>query len=261
MFQRNPRHLFRAPVTLTLFLALFAALLCVTPAVSKDKPLLAVMPYEAPDGPAYVEVADLMLNGKTKVLQCVAGAPIDNNSYKKFAKLKLAQATIIERSADGTLEMKTASGSACIVPSGLKLEKNARLTTSQMADQAVVQGRLVGRSSNAAETIPLLKPGVKLQFIEAPDTELAEYLRAARWQTIELWRGYLRGFASAAHGNEARQSLTATAPPARNLFRFVAKAGSCAVDSDCGCCRTGSGTTTERQFFRASRISSQLWKR
>ena len=206
MFGLNRRSTLISSLHRTSRFLLLAALVA-APALAKDKPLVAAVLYDGPDGPAYVEVSDLMLNTKLEVLVCDSGAKVDNNSYKKMAKMRLAQATSIERRADGALFMKTTNGEPCILPTGLKLEKNTSYTLSQLADQATLQGQIAGRSSNAAQAIPTVKPGVRIVFIDAPNTELAEYLRASRWQTIDLWRPYLQNFPSGPHAGEARDSL------------------------------------------------------
>lgn len=244
MFRHNRRRLLRSSHTLPFVLVLLVATLAVVPGLAKDKPLVAILLFEAPDGPAYVQITDLMLNGKTEVLQCTSGAPIDSNSYKKFPKLKLVQATSIERGSDGVLNMKTASGSFCIVPIGLKIEKNARATAAQLADQITIQGRIAGRSSSGGEAIPPLKPGTKLQFVEAPNTELAEYLRASRWQTVALWRGYLVGFAAGPHAAEARDSLAG----------LITKAGEAAL---AGYVESAKTAAPKFELLRAARTSSQ----
>ena len=243
MFGLNRRSTLLFRLLRTSWFVLLAVLAAV-PTLANDKPLVAVVLYDAPDGPAYVEVSDLMLNTKLEVLVCDSSGSVDNNAYKKMAKMRLALATSIERRADGALFMKTANGEPCILPTGLKLEKNASYTLSQLADQATLQGQIAGRSSNAAQAIPAMKPGVRIVFVDAPNTELAEYLRAARWQTIDLWRAYLHNFPSGPHATEARDSLAG----------LICKAGEAALAAYVESTKSGS---PKFDLLATARTSSQ----
>ncbi|MCU1285862.1 MAG: hypothetical protein JWO13_2212 [Acidobacteriales bacterium] len=178
------------------------------PAAAKDKPLTAIIQFQSDAGPAYVQVTDFQLNGKTEVYVCAGTESLDNNSYKKLPKASLAQATSLDRSADGVLTMTSPSGTSCIVPVNLKLEKNKSMSLKELVDMGMVQARLLTKSSNATDAIPqVLKPGTHVEFVNAPDVELAEYMRAARTQTIPLWSDYLKQYPAAPHSAEAHTSL------------------------------------------------------
>ncbi len=178
-------------------------------AAAKDRALIGVMLFPSDAGPAYAQVQGIQLNGKGEVYVCAANATIDNNNYKKQPKLQLALATALERGADGVLTMTTATGSQCVVPQNLKLEKNKPYTASDLAGMAQVMGTLVSASSNAqGGGYPVqMKPGTKIVFVAAPDAENAEYLRAERAQTIPLWQGYIKQYPSGPHLAQARNGL------------------------------------------------------
>lgn len=187
-----------------------AVVLCLGLAAgAKDLPVTAIVLYEGPSGPAYVQATDLLVNAKNELLVCTAGSRLDANGYKKLPKVKILGAVALERDASGTLMLTTAGGTSCVVPSGLKLEKkDGSLSPSDFAERAQLGGRVLARSSNGADAVPAeFKIGTRLVFVNAPDTELAEYLRAARAQQIPLWRDYVRQFPSGPHIGEARQSL------------------------------------------------------
>ncbi|MCU1311895.1 MAG: hypothetical protein JWO20_3020 [Candidatus Angelobacter sp.] len=190
------------------FAVLIVAFAAVAPVVAKDKPLTGIILFQSESGPAYAQVTDLLLNGKLEVYVCQGTESLDNNTYKKLPKASLAQATALERESSGVLTMSTGSGSSCALPVNLKLEKNKSYALKDVAEMAVVQFRLLSKSSNAPDLPPQqMKPGTRIQFVAAPDVELAEYLRASRAQTIPLWTDYLKQYGSSSHGAEARTGL------------------------------------------------------
>lgn len=186
---------------------LLIAVFCL-PCGAKDKPLTGIVLFQSDGGPAYVQVTDLLLNGKTEVYVCAGNESLDNNSYKKLPKTPLSQAVSLEREASGVLTMTTASGSSCVLPVNLKLEKKQNFALKELAEMAVLQSRLLTKSSNAPELPPQqLKVGTRIQFVPAADVELAEYLRASRAQTIPLWTEYLKQYSASTHAAEARTGL------------------------------------------------------
>ena len=78
-----------------------------------------------------------------------------------------------------------------MVPSNLKFDKDESLTPAQLADRAVLQGQVVSSSPAGTTVVPAFKPGVKIVFVAAPDTELGEYLRADRAHSVAQWQDYL----------------------------------------------------------------------
>ena len=174
---------------------------------AKEAPLNAIEIYDGPNGAAYVQITDFTLNGKSEVRACGEGEKIDKSAYSKLGKVLLAGATSMERRADGVLTITRDSVATCVVPANLKLEKNEGSTPAELAELAVVQGRVVS-SSPAGVTAPQpLKRGVQIQFVAAPDEELAEYLRAERAHSIPGWLDYLGKYRTSSHANQAKESL------------------------------------------------------
>ncbi len=184
-------------------------LLCAA-AAAKDKPLVAIILYQANSGPAWVQVNDFSINATRGLMVC-AGQALDQNSYKRLLRTPLAPGMVLERDAQGSLAITTnAAGSSptCVVPANLKLDKKRSYALVELADLGMIGGTPVSKSSNAGEAPPTnLRIGMQIHLVEAPDTELAEYLRAARAQSIPLWNEYLQQYATAAHAAEARKSV------------------------------------------------------
>jgi tetratricopeptide (TPR) repeat protein len=184
-------------------------LLAVSARAKEAPPIIAIALFDSPNGQAYVQINGLMLNSKTELRVCDGVPKFDKKTYDKLPKTQLQGATSLERGQDGVLILASASGSVCVVPSGLKFDKNAEFTTSEAADQALLQGAVIGASAKQSSDLPALKPGVRLVFVPAPDTELAEYLRAERTHTVAGWREFLVRYDSSPHAGEAKKNLAA----------------------------------------------------
>jgi len=174
---------------------------------AKEKSLTAILLYEGPSGPAYEQLTDVTLNGKTEVYVCSKESKLDNSGYRKLPRTSLANGLELQRDSDGALVMKTTEGLTCIAPENLKIDKNTQLTPKDLADRTGLQATVLAKSVNSIETIPELKGNFKLYFAPANDTELAEYLRAAHWHTIDLLRMYTMQYPNGAHIGEVRQTL------------------------------------------------------
>jgi hypothetical protein len=173
----------------------------------KDTPLSAIVLFSAPNGPGYVQLTGATLNGKTELRVCEGTATIDKHSYDLLARVQLRAESVLERAADGTLMLSVDGSKAfCVLPNGIKFDKNAELTPAQAADQTVLAG-LVAQSSMQPAEVPPVQPGLQMVFIAAPDTEFAEFLRAQRAQSIAMWHDYLKRYPSSPHTVEARQAL------------------------------------------------------
>ncbi len=194
------------------FLGAWLVLLFCAAAAAKDKPLVAIVLYQADSGPAYMQINDFSINASRALMVCT-GQPLDNNAYKRLPKTTLAAGMVLERDAGGALTIRTAAEGAsptCVVPANLKLEKNRTYALRELADLGTIVGAAVSRSSNAGDRLPPnLQLATEIHLVEAPDAELAEYLRAARAQSIPLWSEYLKQYATASHAAEARKSLVA----------------------------------------------------
>jgi len=175
--------------------------------LAKDKPLVAIVLSTSTSGPAWAQLSDFLLNGKREVYACT-GEPLDGNAYRKLPKVPLVPAMTLEREAGGMLVLVSASGRSCVLPVNLKLEKKQAYALKDLVDTAQLDGRLISKSDNAVEPWPTnIPPGTQIHLLEAPDDELAEYLRAGLAQSIPLWQEYLRKFPAAPHVAEARHSL------------------------------------------------------
>jgi hypothetical protein len=174
---------------------------------AKDAPLSAVVLYNAPGGPAYVQVTGVTLNGKTELRVCDGVTTVDKHGYDAMPRVQIKLASVLERTAEGTLLLSLDGGKpVCVLPNGIKFDKATEFTPAQAADQTLILGVAVQSSAQAAE-IPALTPGTQINFVAAPDTELAEYLRAQRAQSAALWQDYLKRFPASAHSAQARQGL------------------------------------------------------
>lgn len=170
--------------------------------LAKEPPLNAIVLYDSEKGTAYEQVSDLLINGKIELRICSPGQPIDKSAYGRLPKTTLAGATSLERTADGVLILTKDSGPSCVVPANVKFDHDASFTASELAEKAVLQG-----STASGQSPPALKPGVKLVFVAAPDTELAEYLRAERNGTIVGWQDFLARYPDSTYTTKAKPSL------------------------------------------------------
>ena len=185
--------------------------LLTSPAVhSKDAPLTAIELFDGPNGSAFVQVTELLINGKAELRSCGGATQINKSTYGKLIKIPLnSSVTSVERDAKGIMNLTRGSAAECVVPANLKFEKDESLSPAQLADRAVLTGQVVGSSPAGTTSVPSFKPSVKIVFVAAPDTELAEYLRANRAHSVAQWRDYLGRYPKAAHTDAAKQALTA----------------------------------------------------
>jgi tetratricopeptide (TPR) repeat protein len=203
-FSRKPGFGFlRQAVTSTILFGSIGSI-----AFAKPASLTAIVLYDGPSGAAYLQVGDLLINGKAEVRDCTPfqGGSIDKTTYGKMQKVVLAASLILERDQQGVLRYGPANGSPlCIVPENIKFEHNAAYSLSELADQAKLSGTAI---DVAATGLPIIQKGVKLVFVAAPDKELAEFLLAQRAATIPGWQNYLAKYSSSSHVQEAKVSLS-----------------------------------------------------
>jgi len=178
-------------------------------ASAKGPSLNAIELYDGPSGPAYVQLTDVLINGKAELRSCASAesGSIDKSVYNKLPKLAMAAGAILDRDAAGVLRYRTAESvpPICVVPENIKFEHNAAFSPSALADQAEFRGRaLVDASSDTAQP---LKKGVKLVFVLAADNERADYLLAERTANQDGWQKYLTKYPAAPHTDMARKAL------------------------------------------------------
>jgi hypothetical protein len=183
---------------------------CFAPfAMAKQVPLMAVELYDGPSGAAYLQLSDVLVNGKFEMRDCAPfPAPIDKSAYGKMGKVTLAPGGVLERGADGVLRYSVGQGQAqCVAPDNVKFDHNATYSLSELADRAALTGTPITPSVLGAGGLPPLKKGVKLVFLAAPDLDLAEFMRAQRAGDIAGWLGYLAKYPASSHNSDAKLAL------------------------------------------------------
>ena len=175
--------------------------------LAKGPGLSAIEVYPAAGSQAYVQLGGFSLNAKNEVRLCPGAQRITKENYGKLPKIMLSPGMTIERDKSGTLLLTRGGQPECVVPGNLKLERSEGETPSELAEKASVQGQIVSKSENATGDIPAFAPGVKIVLIAAPDTELAEFLRAQGASKIAVWQSYISKFPGGAHAAEAKSSL------------------------------------------------------
>ncbi|HLX82864.1 MAG TPA: hypothetical protein VKR59_03140 [Terriglobales bacterium] len=171
----------------------------------KDASLTAVVLFDGPQGPAYVQITEATLNTKIEVRSCDGVPKIDKSTYNGLPRLSLVGASSLQRGADGVLRLTTNGKAVCVVPSNLRFERNVELTPAEAADQATIHGTPVSLAGDVV--IPPFKPRVQMVFIAAPDVELADFLRAQRANTITDWQDFLTRYPSSAHRGSAQDAI------------------------------------------------------
>ena len=174
------------------------------PVRAGEAPITAIALFDGTSGAAYVQISGVMLNRKTELRSCAGASKISHANYGKLPKVQLKSATSLEVNADGELLLTIANDTICVVPDNLRFEKRAELTPAEVAKQASLQGTVLSASANQPSELPELKPGVRLVFVPAADTELAEFLRAQRARSIVVWQDFLGRYPSSAHATEAK---------------------------------------------------------
>jgi hypothetical protein len=181
-------------------------------AMAKDIPLLAIEVYDGPSGAAYVQLTDVLINGKIEMKDCTPfqNAAVDKSTYGKMGKVVMGVGGVLERGADGVMRYTPSGGSAaCVVPVNIKFDHNAAYSLSELADQAMLHGTPLGTVTDAAAGAPPIKKTVKLVFVSAPNPESGEYMRAERATDIPGWQAYLSKYPAVAHSADAKLRLAA----------------------------------------------------
>src|SRR5438552_2997050 len=161
----------------TILLVVISMSFAVTESRAKEQVLTAIELYDGSKGAAYLQLTNVLVNGKTELRACAGPSQkIDRSAYAKLPKVDLAGATSLKRTSDGSMVLERGGTSQCVVPANLKLEKDEALTPGQLADRSDVQATILSASSTSTGSfLPPFKPGVELRFVAAPDVELAEY--------------------------------------------------------------------------------------
>jgi hypothetical protein len=179
-------------------------------ASAKDIPLTAIELYDGPNGAAYVQLTDVQINAKAEMRDCTPfqSGPVDKSAYGKMGKVLLAAGGVLERGADGVMRYSSPSGQpVCVVPANAKFEHGGTYSLSGLADQAFLHGTPISSGSGTPMAAPPIIKRVKLVFVNSPNQELAEFMRAQRASDIEGWQAYLSKYPATAHTAEAKRSL------------------------------------------------------
>jgi len=168
----------------------------------------AIALFDAADGPAYVQISGVTLNGKTELRMCDGVNKIDKRNYEMLFKAQFVGASSLERGDDGVLRLIVNAKPVCVIPGSLKFDKKAEFTPAEAADQALLQGLVVSASTQGLG-LPPIKPGVRLVFVAAPDEELAAYLSADRAHSAAAWQAFLARYGSSMRASDARNALAA----------------------------------------------------
>jgi len=177
--------------------------------MARDVPAVAVILYDTPSGPAYAQLSGVLISNKSEMRVCDGIPRFDKRSYDDMLqRVQLAVGAVLERGPDGALLLTMPNAKpVCVVPSNLRFDR-PNLSTSEAADQLLIQGNLLSASVPQSLALPVpMKPGMKLFIVAAPDTELAEFLLAQRIGSIRGWQDFLVRYGSAAHAADARQAL------------------------------------------------------
>ncbi|MBV9625655.1 MAG: hypothetical protein JOZ14_16935, partial [Acidobacteria bacterium] len=188
---------------------LIAAVFWPHAAHAKDALITAIELFDGPSGAAYVQATEILINGKTELRGCNSVSKIDKDTYGKLPKIPLVGAIQLERTAEGILILTRNSEATCVLPSNLRFEKDWGNSVSALADHALLQGRVLSSSPPGVTTLPPLKPGVKLVFVNEPNTEMAEYLRAERAHNIGAWQDFVGRYPHSRYSGTAKQALSA----------------------------------------------------
>ncbi len=176
-------------------------------ASAKEQPLAAILVFDGPSGPAYVQVTDFTINGKHELYTC-SGQSLSGNDYKHQGKMLLASGMVLTRAADGSLSL-AGDPPICVLPGNLKVEGGRTYQVKDLVDLAILSGSMTPSSNAGAQTPSTILPGMQIYVLATPDAELAEFLRASRANTIPIWSDYLKLYAGSPHGGQARSALTA----------------------------------------------------
>src|SRR5689334_17930856 len=105
------------------YLLLLLAMSSAAPATSfaKDPPLAAIVLFDAPAGPGYVQLTGVTLNMKTELRVCDGTGRIDKRSYDLLGHVQIKSGSALERGTDGVMVL-IAEGAKpiCVVPGSLR---------------------------------------------------------------------------------------------------------------------------------------------
>lgn len=215
-------------------------------AMAKEPTLTAIELYDGPSGAAYVQLAEVLINGKAEMKDCspFEAAAADKSTYGKMGKVVLAPGGVLARGEDGVMRYTPENGSAvCVVPLNVNFKNNSPNSLSGMAEQAVLRATPIAAPAGSPSAAPPIKKGVTLVFVAAPNLELAEYLRARRAADIPSWQAYLSKYPASPHTTDAKLALA-------TLFVAAGDASLLAYD------KTGATATPSYSDLKAAKTNA-----
>lgn len=201
-------------------------------ALAKQPTLTAIELYDGPSGAAYLQLGDVLINGKVEMRDCTPfqAAPIDKSIYGKLNKVTLTTGGTLERDKDGVLHYSAGDKVLCVVPDNVKFDHGGAYSLSELADRAALTGTPIAPPADTAAGVPPFKKGVKMVFVAAPDQEFAEFLRAERAPDVAGWLKYISQYSTSPHITEAELSLgllyVAASEASLNAYQKSAASGS-----------------------------------
>jgi len=95
----------RGSVAGVLALAAFCLGWSAPAAAAKDAPLTAIELYDGQAGAAFVQLSDVLINGKAEMRDCsqFESVAVDKSTYNKMSRVLLAAGGVLERGPDGIL--------------------------------------------------------------------------------------------------------------------------------------------------------------
>ncbi len=178
-------------------------------AAAKEPTLFAIELFDGPNGPAFVQLSDVSIDGKIEMRQCLSTDPLDHSAYSHLLKVTLVPGGILERGEDGVVRYTSApqASAICVVPTNVKFERKGPYTISELEDLADLRGLPIIAPGEPPGTKQPFNRGTTLVLLAAPDLELAEFLLARRASTIPVWLRYLGKYPTTTHTPEARLAL------------------------------------------------------
>jgi len=183
---------------------------CIPASYAKQPSLTVIELYDGPNGAAYLQIENALINGKPVFRDCTPyqSAAIDKSTYGRMQKVEPVAGAVLERDNSGVLRYGIGEGQPqCVVPDNVKFGHDEQYSLSDLADQATLTGISTGLASAGLSVPPPLKRGVKLVFVAAWDSELAEFLRAQRAADVDGWLRYLSMYPASPHVAYVKFSL------------------------------------------------------
>src|SRR5882757_6871015 len=94
------RHSRPKIIVYLLFLLAWSAVAFGPVALAKDPPLTAIMLFDGPNGPSYIQITGVTLNAKAELRVCDVATRIDKRSYDLMSRAQIRVGISLERRLD-----------------------------------------------------------------------------------------------------------------------------------------------------------------